>query len=247
MKLRDVKSVGVTRVGPDDTIEARRPSRAAAQRTALPEAWPRPVKIARGRTFEMPPPAHIRVIGAAVDPADRDAIARKLGMKLGKFAASIERVSVRLADANGPKGGVDQVCRIKVVLSGLPSVLVGRRAGTGLGEHIGDKAQQRRVRERPLQHGDRADRVGGVEEIEAKPSLAIDQEDDRNGAIEQMQRRFGHRPRVRGGQHEVNPAGPAGAVYAFGQDVARIGQQAAEVVAQPVIRRQHQDVGLGHV
>jgi hypothetical protein len=99
----------------------------------------------------------------------------------------------------------------------------------------------------PLQHGDRADRVGGVEEIEAKPSLAIDQEDDRNGAIEQMQRRFGHRPRVRGGQHEVNPAGPAGAVYAFGQDIARIGQQAAEVVAQPVIRRQHQDVGLGHV
>jgi hypothetical protein len=48
-------------------------------------------------------------------------------MKLGKFAASIERVSVRLSDANGPKGGVDQVCRIKVVLSGLPSVLVERR------------------------------------------------------------------------------------------------------------------------
>jgi hypothetical protein len=127
MKLRDVKSVGVTRVGPDDTVEASRTPRTAAQRTALPEAWPRPVKIARGRTFEMPPPAHIRVIGAAVDPADRDAIARKLGMKLGKFAASIERVSVRLSDTNGPKGGVDQVCRIKVVLSGLPSVLVERR------------------------------------------------------------------------------------------------------------------------
>jgi len=48
-------------------------------------------------------------------------------MKLGKFASSIERVSVRLFDANGPKGGIDQVCRIKVVLSGLPSVLVERR------------------------------------------------------------------------------------------------------------------------
>jgi hypothetical protein len=126
MKLRDIKSVGTT-VGPDDTVEAGRTPRAAAQRTALPEAWPRAVKVARGRTFEMPPPAHIRVIGAVVDPADRDVIARKLGMKLGKFAASIERVSVRLSDANGPKGGVDQVCRIKVVLSGLPSVLVERR------------------------------------------------------------------------------------------------------------------------
>ena len=36
---------------------------------------------------------------------------------------------MRLFDANGPKGGVDQVCRIKVVLSGLPSVLVERRDG----------------------------------------------------------------------------------------------------------------------
>jgi len=67
------------------------------------------------------------VIGAALDPSARDAIARKLGMKLGKFASSIERVSVRISDANGPKGGVDQVCRIKVVLSALPSVLVERR------------------------------------------------------------------------------------------------------------------------
>jgi hypothetical protein len=50
---------------------------------------------------------------------DRDNIARKLGMKLGKFASSIERVTVRLSDANGPKGGRDQISQIKVVLSGL--------------------------------------------------------------------------------------------------------------------------------
>jgi ribosome-associated translation inhibitor RaiA len=42
---------------------------------------------------------------------------------LGKFARSIERISVRTEDVNGPRGGVDQVCRIKVVLSGLPSVV----------------------------------------------------------------------------------------------------------------------------
>ena len=67
------------------------------------------------------------VIGATLDQEHRDEVARKIGMKLGKFASSIERVSVRLFDANGPKGGIDQVCRIKVVLSGLPSVLVERR------------------------------------------------------------------------------------------------------------------------
>jgi hypothetical protein len=48
-------------------------------------------------------------------------------MKLGKFAASIERMTVRLSDANGPKGGRDQVSQIKVVISGLPSVVVEER------------------------------------------------------------------------------------------------------------------------
>jgi hypothetical protein len=48
-------------------------------------------------------------------------------MKLAKFASSIERVTVRLSDANGPKGGRDQICQIKVVLSGLPSIVVQER------------------------------------------------------------------------------------------------------------------------
>ena len=41
----------------------------------------------------------------------RDNIRRKLGMKLGKFALAIERVSVRLRDVNGPRGGIDHQCR----------------------------------------------------------------------------------------------------------------------------------------
>jgi len=41
--------------------------------------------------------------------------------------ASIERVTFRMTDANGPRGGVDHVCSVKVVLSGLPSVVVERR------------------------------------------------------------------------------------------------------------------------
>jgi CBS domain-containing protein/ribosome-associated translation inhibitor RaiA len=84
---------------------------------------PRAVKRIAGRTSGPEVPAHIRVSGTELDEGDRGYIRRKLGMKLGKFAESIERVSVRIADVNGPRGGVDQRCRIKVVLSGLPSVL----------------------------------------------------------------------------------------------------------------------------
>jgi acetoin utilization protein AcuB len=108
----------------------RRPSKAAADRSALPGSLPRPLKLARDRSKGVPPPAHIRVIGAELEQADREGIATKLGMKLGKFASSIERITVRLSDANGPKGGRDQVCQIKVVLSGRPSVVVEERAST---------------------------------------------------------------------------------------------------------------------
>jgi acetoin utilization protein AcuB len=113
--------------GPTGPRKGRRPRTPAAERLPLPTALPRPAKLARDRTSGLLPPAHIRVIGAEIADADRDHISRKLGMKLGKFASSIERVTVRLTDANGPKGGRDQVCNIKVVLSGLPSVVVEER------------------------------------------------------------------------------------------------------------------------
>jgi len=105
----------------------RRPRRPTAQRSALPSSMPRATKRERGRTHGIQPPGHIRVLGATLSSTDRDAIARKLGTRLGKFASSIERVTVRVSDVNGPKGGVDHRCLIKVVLSSLPSVVVERR------------------------------------------------------------------------------------------------------------------------
>lgn len=80
-----------------------------------------------GRPTEGSPPAHVRAIGVELTEDDHTYIRHKLSTKLGKFARSIQRVSVRVADLNGPRGGVDQVCSIKVVLSGLPSVVVIRR------------------------------------------------------------------------------------------------------------------------
>ena len=72
-------------------------------------------------------PVHIRAAERDLGADDRTYIRGKLGRTLGKFAANIVRVSVRTHDVNGPRGGVDRVCRIKVVLIGLPSVVFEKR------------------------------------------------------------------------------------------------------------------------
>ena len=94
------------------------------RRAPLPASLPRPVKRSSDRQSPWRVTAHVRVFGATLNDDQREYVGRKLGMKLGKFASSIERVSVRVTDVNGPRGGADQRCRVKVVLSGLPSVVV---------------------------------------------------------------------------------------------------------------------------
>lgn len=95
----------------------------SAKRAPFPGELPRPFKREAGRAEAPLVPANVRVQGIELDDKTRTYIRRKLGMKLGKFAPSVERVSVRVEDVNGPRGGIDKACRIKAVLSGLPSVL----------------------------------------------------------------------------------------------------------------------------
>ena len=56
----------------------------------------------------------------------QDYIERRLGFALGRFGNRIDRVTVRLEDLNGPRGGVDKRCRIEacVVRSGKLQVEV---------------------------------------------------------------------------------------------------------------------------
>ena len=105
------------------TGRARRRQHNSRKVSPLPGSLPRAAKREAGRTEAAQVPAFIRTVGVKLSDDDRAYARRKLAMKLGKFAPSIERVSVRVADVNGPRGGVDQVCRVKVVLSGLPSVV----------------------------------------------------------------------------------------------------------------------------
>lgn len=100
---------------------ARQPD--SAMRSPLPAQVERPAK----RAGEGVASAHIRCVGPMLDSADRDYLRRKLGRKIGRFGAVVERASVRVEDVNGPRGGVDKRSRIKVVLSGLPSVIIDER------------------------------------------------------------------------------------------------------------------------
>jgi CBS domain-containing protein len=108
------------------TGRARRRKPDSAERSPFAAVIPKQSKLESGGEPQ-DTPAHIRVLGTELGEDDRRYIRRKLGMKLGKFASAIERVSVRVEDVNGPRGGVDHVCRVKIVLGRLPSVVVEKQ------------------------------------------------------------------------------------------------------------------------
>jgi len=116
-----------------DVSDLPRPSTRSSEsatRGAFASEVPRPAKRKAGRTTATQVPANIRVAGIEVSDEERDYIRKRLGMKLGKFALAIERVTVRIRDINGTRGGVDKVCNIKVVLSDLPSVVFESRSAS---------------------------------------------------------------------------------------------------------------------
>lgn len=54
----------------------------------------------------------------------KDYTARRLAFGLGRSARHIVRVCVQLADINGPRGGIDKRCRIRVRLEPSREVVV---------------------------------------------------------------------------------------------------------------------------
>ncbi len=103
---KDVRGKRTTRRSPMGT-----------EANALPRAT-------RGRTDAPATPVALRASGVEIDDQLREYIHVRCGFKLGKFAERIERVSVRLEDVNGPKGGASRRCAVKVVVTRHESVVV---------------------------------------------------------------------------------------------------------------------------
>jgi putative sigma-54 modulation protein len=57
----------------------------------------------------------------------KDYVKRRIHFALGRFAGKIKSVSVRLADLNGPRGGVDKSCHIRVDVGLRQEVIVCER------------------------------------------------------------------------------------------------------------------------
>lgn len=57
-----------------------------------------------------------------------DYASRTIASKLDKFASHARRATVRFEDVNGPRGGKDTVCRIKVMLDEMEPVVFEQRA-----------------------------------------------------------------------------------------------------------------------
>ncbi len=89
---------------------------------------PKARRAKAGRTRISETPLDIRVSGVHLPDGFGPDARMLLGRRLGRFATHIERATVRFEDVNGPRGGVDTVCRIQLTVSGRPPVLVSRHA-----------------------------------------------------------------------------------------------------------------------
>lgn len=95
----------------------------------------------------------IQSLGFPTTDAISDHAKRRLHFVLARHTDRIARVSMRLGDCNGPRGGVDKFCRVQVYLIDAP-VAVIHDVGTDLYEVI-DRAADR-VGRTVVKHLDRA-------------------------------------------------------------------------------------------
>jgi putative sigma-54 modulation protein len=76
-------------------------------------------------------PIFVHGLGAYPEARVAERIEHRLRAELGRFDQAIELVRVYVEDVNGPRGGVDEVCRIVVQLPPRGCVAV-----TGRGESL---------------------------------------------------------------------------------------------------------------
>ena len=71
----------------------------------------------------------VRFRGLEPSESLRDHVVRRIHFHLSRFGHEISSVHVRISDVNGPKGGVDKQCQIKVRGRRLSAVVIDDLSG----------------------------------------------------------------------------------------------------------------------
>lgn len=98
----------------------------------------------------------IRVRNTEISPAFEEWIERRVWFALAKFGGRICRITALLEDMNGPRGGVDQRCRVEVILvrsgkiqaeaTDADAVVAVSRATNRIARRLRDALERRRTR-----------------------------------------------------------------------------------------------------
>lgn len=98
----------------------------------------------------------IRVRNTEISRTFEEWIERRLWFALAKFGGRITRITALLEDINGPRGGVDQRCRVEVHLvpsgkiqaeaTDTDAVLAVSRATNRIARRVRDALERRRTR-----------------------------------------------------------------------------------------------------
>jgi putative sigma-54 modulation protein len=67
---------------------------------------------------------NVKLRDPRVEQEHVESIERRAHFALGRFGNHINRTEVILSDNNGPRGGRDKQCTVRVLLIGLPPVVV---------------------------------------------------------------------------------------------------------------------------
>lgn len=67
---------------------------------------------------------HIQAVDFELTEGLRAHVERRVQFALSRFQQRVVRLTVRLCDLNGPRGGVDKSCSLQVRLRGLPDIVI---------------------------------------------------------------------------------------------------------------------------
>ena len=122
-------------------------------------------------------PIDLRSSNVAISVALREHVARRLSFALGRFTHRVERVTVRIVDLNGPRGGPDKRCRIVAPLMPARNFLVeatdadAYAAVSQAANRLDERVARELARERP--RGVATRRIGPA--TEASDELLVDE------------------------------------------------------------------------